>query len=164
AVSAGTAIELNDEDGTDLGIELTVKQKFSGVNRNGATATQISVIEKPENDSSDSFFGNEVEFSGQTSPLAELEISGLNPDKQYDFLFFGSREAGDNRETEYTVSGNNEEIAYLNTSSNTGMAAGVEKIKPSTDGTISIKVTFGPNNNNGNRFYYLNAMKISPSE
>src|SRR5690606_18476577 len=28
AVSAGTAIELNDEDGTDLGIELTVKQSF----------------------------------------------------------------------------------------------------------------------------------------
>src|SRR5690606_1811910 len=64
AVSAGTAIELNDEDGTDLGIELTVKQKFSGVNRNGATATQISGFEMPENASSDSFFGNEVEFSG----------------------------------------------------------------------------------------------------
>lgn len=118
----------------------------------------------PENASGDSFFGNEVEFSGQTSPLAEMEIKGLNPDKVYDFLFYGSRQASDNRETEYTVSGENEYKAYLNTSSNATIAAGVEKIKPSADGTINIKITYGPNNNNANRFYYINAMKISPAE
>jgi hypothetical protein len=162
--TAGSSIDLIDEDGTELGIKLIIKKNFSGINGNGPTVTQIPEFSMPEEVSKSSLFGNSIEFSGQTNPEAEIEITGLNPDKKYDFLFFGSRTATDNRETKYTVTGTNEEIVYLNTSSNTTLVASTEQIKPLSNGTISINVTYGPNNNNQYRFYHINAMKLSPTE
>ncbi|MBD1421801.1 DUF4886 domain-containing protein [Sphingobacterium chuzhouense] len=162
--TVNSSVELQDEDGTALGIELTIKQGFGGINGNGTTDPQVPGFDMPVSASRDSFFGNGNPFSGQTSPLAEIEINGLNPDKQYDFLFFGSRDASDNRETAYTVTGVNEETVYLNASSNKTIAVGVENIKALADGTIRIKMTYGPNNTSASKFYYINAMKLSPAK
>lgn len=164
AKTAGSSIDLIDEDGTELGIKLTITKNFSGINGNGPTETLIPGFSLPEDVSKSSLFGNSVEFSGQTNPEAEVEIKGLNPEKKYDFMFFGSRTASDIRETKYTVTGTNEEIVYLNTSSNTTTAVSAENIKPQNDGTITINITYGPNNNNPNKFYHINAMKLSPAK
>lgn len=164
SITAGSSIELIDEEGTELGMKLVIKQNFGGINGNGPVATQIPGFDIPETASSDSFFGNLIEFSGQVSPQTEMEITGLNPEKKYDFLLFGSRTASDNRETKYTVKGYNEEIVYLNASSNTTLAVSTKGIKPLSNGSINIIVTYGPNNNNANKFYYINSMKLSPGE
>lgn len=164
SITAGSSIDLIDEEGTELGMKLVIKQKFGGINGNGPIATQIPGFDIPETASSDSFFGNLIEFSGQVSPQTEMEITGLNPEKKYDFLLFGSRTASDNRETKYTVKGYNEEIVYLNASSNTTLAVSTKGIKPLSNGSINIIVTYGPNNNNANKFYYINSMKLSPGE
>lgn len=162
--TAGSSIDLTDEDGTELGIKLIIKKNFSGINNNGPNVTQIPEFNIPEQVSKSSFFGNLTEFSGQINPEAEIEITGLNPDKKYDFVFFGSRMASDNRETKYTVTGTNEEIVYLNASSNTTTVVSAGGIGPLSNGTITINVTFGPNNNNQYKFYHINAMKMSPAE
>lgn len=164
STAVGSSIELIDEDGMELGIELIIKQRFGGINSDGPTATQIPGFNLPETVSSDSFFGNMTEFGGQTTPEGEIELKGLNPDKKYDFLFFGSRTASDNRETKYTVTGTNKGTACLNTSSNTLAIAGVMGITPRSDRTVSINVTYGVNNNNSRGFYYINAMKLSAAE
>jgi hypothetical protein len=164
SITAGSSIELIDEEGTELGMKLVIKQNFGGINGNGPVATQIPGFNIPETASSDSFFGNLIEFSGQVSPQTEIEITGLNPEKKYDFLLFGSRTASDNRETKYTVKGYNEEIVYLNASSNTTLAVSTKGIKPLSNGSINIIVTYGPNNNNTNKFYYINSIKLSPGE
>lgn len=162
--TAGSSIDLTDEDGTELGIKLIIKKNFSGINSNGPAVTQTAEFSMPEQVSKSSFFGNLTEFSGQTNPEAEMEITGLNPDKKYDFVFFGSRTASDNRETKYTVTGTNEEFGYLNASSNTATVVSAGSIEPLSNGTITINVTFGPNNNNQYKFYHINAMKMSPTE
>ncbi|WP_294081610.1 DUF4886 domain-containing protein [Proteiniphilum sp. UBA5384] len=160
----GSSIELVDEDGAELGIELIIKQKFGGRNSGGPTVTQIPEFTLPETASNDSFFGNLTEFNGQTSPEGEIEIKGLNSERKYDFLFFSSRAAADNRETKYTVRGTNEKIVYLDASSNIAKVVGTQGIQPRSNGTVSINVTYGPNNNNEYKFFYINAMKLSVTE
>ena len=69
---------------------------------------------------------------------------------------------GDNRETAYKLKGKTETAVYLNTSGNTSKTVCANAISPDDNGEIILTVTAGPNNNNGNGFYYISAMRISP--
>lgn len=164
STSAGASIELSDEAGTALGIELKIMQRFGGVNGDGVTTTNVPTFSMPATASNDSFFGNIENFDGQVSPKGKLLINGLNPVKKYNFIFFSARGGvGDNRETQYIVSGTNTKTANINSSSNTTLSANIENIQPTSNGEINIEVTCGPNNNNAYKFYYINAMKLYPA-
>ena len=93
-----------------------------------------------------------------------LKLSGFESDSAYEFCFFGSRTASDNRETLYTVIGQNSDSATLNAASNTDEIACVQGIQADENGEIFIEVTSGSNNDNANGFFYINAMRIAPEE
>lgn len=155
---------LKDSEGNDTKIIFNINDAFSGINRNGA-ATTNTVLNIPSDVSSSSFFGNEVLFSGKTEPTGGFEISNLNKNYTYDFIMFASRTgATNNRETYYTFKGINEATTTLNASGNTDKTAEVTAIQPDSDDKISVTIGAGSNNNDGNKFFYINAMRIVPKE
>ncbi len=141
---------------TAMGIN--VYDKFNGINTSGTTTPDAS-IGFPSTATSDSYFGNTVEFSGSTEPTGGLLFSGLNPSKQYTFEIFASRLASDNRETKYKFNGAALDSVLLNPSNNTANTVSVT-MQPKEDGTIDLIVSPGPNNNNSYGFYYLGALKM----
>src|SRR5690606_19418662 len=129
---------------------------------NGATET-TTALNMPANVSARNFFGNSRGplFSGVVTPRGVFELSGLLPDLTYNFSFFGSRAATDNRETSYTVTGSNSASASLNPSSNATAIATVNNIRPDANGKVQIIVTSGSNNLSANGWFYINAAKIT---
>ncbi|MDR2058284.1 MAG: hypothetical protein LBP83_08435 [Dysgonamonadaceae bacterium] len=63
----------------------------------------------------------------------------------------------------YLFNGRIEETVFTNASDNTSEAAIVENVSPKSDGSIRIEAGAGSNNNNGNKFFYINALRISPN-
>jgi lysophospholipase L1-like esterase len=98
---------------------------------------------------------------------AELEISGLNPQRVYEFSFFGTRATPDTRETEYEITAGSGTSAINLVTSGSGISADgtsngndsslavLENIQSDTSGKVRLKVTAV----NGG-FGYLGAMKI----
>lgn len=155
---------LKDSAGNDTKIIFKVNDAFSGINGNGPETTN-TIMSLPTDVSKSSFFGNEVVFSGKTEPTGGFEISNLNKNYTYDFVMFSSRTgATNNRETYFTVKGKNEGTATVNASGNTDKTAEVIGIRPDADGNINITVGAGANNNDGNKFFYINAMQIAAKE
>lgn len=163
---AGTTLpDLVDQDGQSSGVSMTITERFNGRNAVGVSQTNTP-FNMPEGISRFSYFGNSgAPWSGLEIKQSTLVLLGLDPDKEHDFCFFGSRASvSNNRETDYIVKGAEEKTARLNTSSNASEIACVQGIKPESNGVITIVVTAGPNNNDTNGFYYLNAMRITLSE
>lgn len=154
---------IHDENGKNSSASLKVTTKFNGRNTDGPTTTNTD-MNIPASVSSDSYFGNaRKEFGGINVPESAFKIEGLETNKTYSFCFFAARmNVGDNRETKYTVKGTNESIVYLNASGNSSKTVCATGIKPDSDGSITVTLTMGPNNNNEYGFYYINAMKIAP--
>jgi hypothetical protein len=67
---------------------------------------------------------------------------------------------GDNRETRYTITGASETTADLNAANNELEVVTASSIAPNANGEITIALTPGPNNDNGNHFTYLGALQI----
>ena len=67
---------------------------------------------------------------------------------------------GDNRKTKYVARGANEGSGAHNASSNMSNVTIVNGIVPAGDGTIDIILSAGPNNNNGAKYFYINAMIV----
>ena len=161
-LEGATVPNLTYENNEFTGIELAVESRFNGINTNGEKATTTS-LDMPEGVSGNSFFGNsKAEWAGMLIEKGVLKLSGFQGDNTYEFCFFGSRTAADNRETQYTVIGENSDSSSLDAASNTDDIACVSGIKPNSSGEIIIEVTAGPNNDNNNGFFYINAMRISP--
>lgn len=158
-----TIANLVDNEGNSTGISIVTSDAFGGINTVGPSATTTD-FNIPASASQNSLWGNAGDtFQGLNEPTAGLNLSGLNVDKEYDFHFLSARSSvADNRETTFTVAGGNEGSATINASNNTSNMATVAGIKPKEDGTISINIGPGANNNNINKFFYLNAMVISP--
>jgi hypothetical protein len=114
----------------------------------------------------DSLFGHMNPFNeGSTiRPLATLTFSGLDGSgaTSYDFTFFASRSGGTAiRETEYSVAGLNNGVAYLDAANNLSNVALVNGITPTAAGEIVVSLTAGPNNlGTPEKFYYLGAMQL----
>jgi hypothetical protein len=131
--------------------------RFNGANLNGATNATVFAPSATR----DSLFGNTTAFNGLSDIQPVFKLTGLDPASVYSFTFYGSRTGvTDNRETRFTVRGATEAVADLNASANIDGVAQVSRIVPDAAGEISIALTAGPNNNNGNRFTYLGAMQV----
>ncbi len=114
----------------------------------------------PVSATSDPFFGHNAPFAGQdANPYAEVKLSGLDQNMFYDFTFFASRQpVGDNRETQYTVTGAASAQALLNPSNNDTEVVQITDIVPDANGDITVGFESGPNSTSN--FYYINVMQV----
>lgn len=161
ALTTGSLNNLINKGGVTTNISLAVTDSFNYINENGTTGAGQS-LGFPSTATADSFFGNTTAFLGKTEPTGAIKYSNFDPNIDLSLTFYGSRIdyiEVDNRETQYTIEGLTTEIVYLNTANNTNIAVS-KTIKPKADGTVTITVTKGPNNNNTNGFFYLGAMGI----
>jgi len=158
---------IQDMNGVPVGLSLTITLGFNGRNDAGEKNTSTD-FNMPESVAGDSYFGNsKAIFDNKLVEKSQIKISGLDKDKTYDFCFFSSRSAvavNENRETKFTLTGKNEVITRLNASNNTQNLACADAVQPNSEGEVLLTLTAGENNTNGNGFYYINAMRISPSE
>ena len=153
-----------DVKGRDCGIILRSSDHFCSANTSGVSQTETP-LGMPADVSQTALVGySEGEFSGlQPQPAATLQFQHLNKSIIYDFTFFASR-AGvtDNRETLFTLTGKDTLSVTLDASSNKAETATIFDVCPDDDGCITLTIQAGPNNNDVNKFYYLNALRISP--
>lgn len=146
--------DLKDDMGTNTGFSMVVTDRFSDQNHSGAPTNTLGL---PGEVSRDAFWGD------RGNPTSGLTLYNLNVDATYQLVFYGSRwGVGDNRETQYVVKGATEGTALLNASDNDSEVAIVGGIKAAADGTIDIVVSAGPNNDNVDRFYYINSLLLAP--
>ena len=155
---AGEIQYLKNSRNLHTGVGIQVYDRFNGINTGGTTMPDPN-LGYPSSATSDSYYGNTVEWSGLIIPSSGLLISGLNPAKEYTMEVFASRNASDNRETKYRFEGLTLDSVYLNPSNNTANTVSVV-MQPKSDGTIDLRVSPGPNNNNSYGFFYLGALKI----
>ena len=153
---------LADENDNYTNVSIEITDRFGGINGNGPSSTQTA-LNIPDWVSGSSFWGNGTgNFSGQTEPTGEFLISGLDETGEYEFSIFSSRSnVTDNRETRLTITGSDTVIGDVNSSSNTDDLV-TFIISPDSNGEVRLKAEPGPNNNNGDEFFYINAMGISP--
>jgi len=153
-------------DGEFSGVTATTTARFRGINNtagSGSTTTDLDMSD----DVSRSFFYSHAQTWGANEPIEEsiIEFTGFESDDSYEFCFFGSRNnVGDNRDTRYTVAGATEQTASLDAANNATNTVCISNVQADADGKITLTVSAGDSNDNGNQFYYLNAMRISPQE
>jgi len=166
SVSSTGRIELFDKEGNATGIYIQVSDAFGGVNQNGESVTSTT-WNMPESVSKDSFWGNTgATFEGKNETTGGFTVSSLNKGMKYNFTFFSTRAGvSDKRETQFTVTGGTDSnTVYIEPSLNKNNTVGVNSVDPDKDGRVTISVTSGPNNNNVNGFFYINAMMITPTQ
>ncbi|MDR2475618.1 MAG: DUF4886 domain-containing protein, partial [Bacteroidales bacterium] len=160
SVAQGTAIDyMLDINHNLTPLKIEIDAPFGAGNSFGPD--QDLVIDDwniPANAGYDTFYSE-----GANAP--SFNVSNLNPAQKYDFRLFASRiDESSNRETAVqVVGGNKDDIVYVNASSNISKTANINEVQPRSDGTVSIIVTAGPNNNNSNKYFYANALQIAPS-
>ncbi|TWT72709.1 hypothetical protein Pla123a_40080 [Posidoniimonas polymericola] len=117
----------------------------------------------PVDATDDYYFGHSGAFGGgDDNPTGGFKLTGLDQNLAYDFLFFSSRTGvNDNRETAFSVTGSNVGSGLTATSNNDSEVLTISGIMPDANSEIAISVSAGPNNDNGNGFYYVNLMQVS---
>lgn len=152
-----------DSTGAATGIGLTASGFFAGSNQNG-TSTPVgdAAIFDPQA-ARDNAFGHAGSFgTNPLTPVAYLDLTGLDPSVAYNFTFFASRMGvPDTRDAEYAVTGANSSTVYLDASNNVSEVAVASGIFPTAAGTVQVVLQPGPNNNNSSRFYYLGALQVN---
>lgn len=146
---------LTDEKGNGTGFAINVTDMFNGENQSGVANNTLGF---PVSVSLDAFWSN-----GNQKPKSSFTVYNLNPAFNYTFVFYGARGgASDNRETKYVVTGTNQKSSAHNTSNNASNVSIVSGILPNFDGSVIISLYPGENNNNADKYYYINAMIITP--
>ena len=108
--------------------------------------------------------GGGAVYGGSTRPRLSAQLSGLDPDTAYTLTFFACRGGvSDNRDTFFTATGRNTKSRTLNASSNSNRVAALSRLLPKADGTLEITLNIGPENNEANRYFYLNAFQLEPA-
>ncbi len=140
---------------TDIG--LVMLSRFNGANLNGTTTSALL----PASATSDSLFGNTESFNNLSNIFPSFKLTNLNPLRTYSFTFYASRlGVADNRETRYTVTGQNSGHATLDAVNNTDATVMTPAITPDAAGEITISLSPTANNNNSFHFTYLGAMRM----
>ncbi len=153
----GRLADLVTTNGTATGAALQMIARFNGANLNGSTTATVF----PTSATRDSLFGNTAAFSGLENIFPSFKLTGLSTSNRYAFHFYGSRTGvTDHRETRYTVTGATTAFADLDAANNVDRTATVHGMVPSAAGEIVVTLGPGPNNNNGNRFTYLGALRV----
>lgn len=164
SVATGTIIEgMKGEDGQQTPFVIEIVDHFGGFNTNGpVNGLELDGWSIPKEVTQDSFWGNAGDtFSGQNIVTGSFLLSDLNPNQAYDFSMLASRlYVSDNRDTYIEAEGVTTEKASVNSASNTTQLAQVERIQPQPDGTIKLTIGAGNSNNNANKFFYINALRI----
>ncbi len=163
--ATGSVADAIDDTGLATGIGIAVGERFGGTNTSGLQTSAVY----PGFATGDSFYANaDSNFGGlgpygndpdDTLPFPTVLITGLDPLVAYDFTFYASRNAADNRETIYTLDGANSGMAALNAAGNVDGVATISGIVP-TGGMVTLEVSEGANNNEPNGFIYLGVMQI----
>ena len=159
-MAKNTIIQLIDEKENETGIQLQLIDLTNGTNGDGPTST---IPEYPDSATRDSWFGNSKgEFSGKSVPQIKFAVNYLNKDIKYKFTFYASRmNAGDNRDTKFTIDAANQNVLYLNASNNRNTTVSGEII-PDQEGTATVTVTSGPNNTSSYGFFHIGILTIEP--
>ena len=159
-VTSNATAVLKDSLESSTGIRMTVTTPLQGPNNNASTSPSGAAAEfAPAG--ANSAFGNTNVWSGRVIPFGEVVLSNLLVNTTYHFTFYGSRiGASDNREALYTVTGGNSGASTLNASGNSNQVATVSNIVPRADGSVTLRIERGPNNNEAYGFFYITAMKI----
>lgn len=155
----GELPNLIDSRGLPTDLSIRVSDSFNGINNSGTT-NPTTALDIPGSATSDSFFGNLSFFGDATEPTAAITISNMDVNRRYDLSLFASRLANDNRETKYILEAATIDSARVDISNNTGNTVDFVDIRPTSDGTITIRCTAGPNNDNEFNFYYLGALVL----
>ncbi|MBN2445669.1 MAG: hypothetical protein JXO22_03025, partial [Phycisphaerae bacterium] len=162
-----TPLALNTVAGVPSGITLTVNSslRFNGANTNGTTVatpgSDLAALQYPATAMQDSLFGNDVEFSGGTYPVARIVLSGLDPTARYDLIFVASRmSVTDVRTADHLVIGDSVAMDTLDASNNQSNVAGVLDMGPNASNEIMITIDKGATNTNSYGFYYLGTLEI----
>ena len=160
----GLSVPLDDENGDPTSITLSITARFNASNTNGTTSPSGDMAEF--GDAMDnSGYGNGAGDWPSSNPLqirfSTFELSGLNPTSTYILTFAASRmSVTDNRQTQYDVVGAGSETVYLNAANNSTNVVTTGETAPDGSDVITVTVSAGPLNDNGYKFFYLNAMKI----
>ncbi len=159
--SSGIILNLKDVSGNPTEVTIAISDAFGDVNYVGPSSTN-TIMNMPSDVSSSSFWGNgQGSFSGKTEPTSGFLLSHLNPDYDYIFHLFSSRTgANDNRETSFTIKGKSQIVYKINSTNNQTLVS-TEKISSDENDEIEIRLEAGSNNNNSDKFYYINALMIS---
>ena len=145
--------------GFPSGYGLTVTNPFRGVNT-GGTAEPDPALGLPASATGDSFFGNGAEWGGMVEDTGAVQLTALMPDKAYTLSMFGSRTGTQTRQTKYIVIGNVRDTLLLDAGGNTADTV-MTSLLPAPDGTITLQVAAGPDNDTNEKFYYLNALVVN---
>ena len=154
---------LKDIDGMDPGIFIFTNAEFSGEAYNGPSVTDTP-LNMPAAVSKTQLYGySEGNISGvPKKPQAVIQFHHLNKSLAYDFTFFASQEnVMGNRETQFTLAGADTFVATIDTSDKRNNIANIFDVYPDDDGTITLTVSAGSNNNSPYKLYQLNALRIS---
>lgn len=143
---------LKDADGTNSGFAIEVTQAFQGTLSRGLQ----NILGIPTSASQDMFFSD-----GKSFAESGLMLSNLNRSQKYTLVMYGSiNDHG--TETEFTVTGKNQGVGYLDNDNNLGRWVVIENIEPADDATIGILLKAGPNNIHHSKFYGINALYLYP--
>ncbi|WOO40068.1 LamG-like jellyroll fold domain-containing protein [Rubellicoccus peritrichatus] len=132
-----------DDQGVSTGVRISVRERFDRTNASGVVDSTLH----PSAAQQDSFFVSDA------YPRAELIISGLNPVYLYDFSFFASRQASNDRTAIYTICG---QSVVLNAANNTGQSVSLNQARPNELGEVALVIERGPNATYG----YLGVLEI----
>ncbi|MCD8534463.1 MAG: hypothetical protein LR011_06645 [Verrucomicrobia bacterium] len=154
----GSLRDIVTSSGDASGLVIQMVSRFNGVNTAGASDSTLY----PASATSDSWYANTEDFGVGPDITPIFNVEGLDPEKIYRFSFYGSRmnAGGDNRQTVFTLTGNEMKSVSLNASENVDGLAVAEAVRPASDGTVNIALTPGAENNNSFHFIYLGAMQI----
>ncbi len=142
---------------TSIGLEILSPFNGSGPNTNGTLESTVF----PGNATRDSLYGNTEIWGGLANVTPSFKLTGLNPERVYNFTFYGSRlGATDVRETSYTVAGEGTTYVTLDPANNVDNVATALGIVPDAMNEITIHLAPTANNSNGYHFIYLGAMKV----
>ncbi len=157
-----TNLNLIDAKGGKSGLLLSVVAPFNGANSNGVKTEAAGY---PASAVADSLYANVEPFGGKENVRPVLKLSGLKPGVRYVLTFFASRlgAGGDNRTTRYTLEGAETSFVELNAANNNSRSVSTPPLVSAPDGTLLIRITPGPDNNNANHFTYLGVLEIKPA-
>jgi lysophospholipase L1-like esterase len=164
---------LIDISGAPTGIDLTITAGFqaNGFQNGGLQTPQAALLGDLaiRNATGDYFFSTAdgLQGGGDDDTGGGFMLDGLNPNFEYEFKLFGSRDSTETRITEYRITGANDQSALLTTSANNIGANGVydgnddevvviSGVRPDQFGQVFIDLTL-----KSGSFAYLNAMQVT---
>lgn len=160
--TSGTLTALIDTNGNSTPISVTL-QSSNGWFFNSHTATLNPV---PTPSSSLNIEGGALNgwlHGDNTTTHARFIFSNLNPSLLYGIEIFATRNGvSDIREGRYTVTGapGYSNSILLDAANNLYRSALISGIQPTTSGNIYLDIAKGPNNNQANGWFYINALRL----